>query len=159
MEDEKSTKKTSPIVIMAIIALLIIVGVAYFVKQQPQPTQETQEDAMMMSAKVPVVLAAQNDSGESGEAMLSEIDGQTKITLALNGAPTGVAQPVHIHTGSCAELGGVAYPLTNLQSGLSETMLDMPLDELLAQLPLAINAHKSAEEIGVYVACGDIPVK
>jgi len=104
-----------------------------------------------------VSLAAQNNSGESGTAQLTDMGGgKTRVVLALTGAPDGVAQPVHIHEGSCATLNATPkYPLTNLANGKSETVVDVAMSELLSK-PYAINAHKSAQEVSVYVTCGNI---
>jgi hypothetical protein len=96
-------------------------------------------------------------------------------SLAQEGTPVGEAQmgdgphPAHIHSGSCAELGEVVAPLTDVaertgeQLGMgaghpvkgSHTIVDMPLDEILSG-GHAINVHLSAEEIDTYIACGDI---
>jgi hypothetical protein len=80
------------------------------------------------------------------------------------------AHPAHIHAGSCAELGEVVSPLENVaipagavREGaeaahpvkISQTHVDMPLQELIDG-GYAINVHQSAEEIDVYIACGDI---
>lgn len=85
-------------------------------------------------------------------------------------APT-VARPAHIHAGDCVDLGEVLYPLTDLTFPLGEGAgqadeavraessftLAVPatLDALLAA-DHAINVHLSAEEIGTYLACGEI---
>jgi hypothetical protein len=81
-----------------------------------------------------------------------------------------VARPVHIHSGSCAQLGDVVQPLTDLTAPTgaavgqadtaavaesSFTNVPLTLDAILAA-DHAINAHLSAEEIGTYIACGDI---
>ena len=80
--------------------------------------------------------------------------------------------PAHIHSGTCDELGDVVLPLEDLadpagggeeRSGpatahavkTSETTVDMPLEEIV-EGGHAINVHLSAEEIGTYIACGDI---
>jgi Cu/Zn superoxide dismutase len=105
--------------------------------------------------EVTVELAEQNGSGQSGTATLAATgDGQTLVTLELSN-PGADTQPVHVHSGSCAELGEVAYPLTNLDGGASETTLDVAIDELQGG-GFAINAHESEENIQNYVACGDI---
>ena len=50
-------------------------------------------------------LAPQNNSGESGTATLTKAgDNQTKVVLDVKGAPSGAAQPVHIHKGTCDTL-------------------------------------------------------
>jgi len=107
--------------------------------------------------------------------------------------------PAHIHSGSCATLGDVVYPLTDVggmamgtptagdmmgtpemgemmasptsmdaMSGdmamaspspmageMSVTTVDVALSDLTAG-DYAINVHESAENIGNYIACGDL---
>lgn len=104
--------------------------------------------------------------------------------LALAGlaalVPGGVAQtpvaeggdgphPAHIHTGTCDELGEVVLPLTDVAMAdgefagadsfhsikSSHSVVDAPLEEIIGG-GHAINVHLSAEEIGTYIACGDI---
>ncbi len=113
------------------------------------------EEALASEA-VTVELGAVNDSGESGKATLTPVDGQTKVLIELSGAPADVAQPAHIHQGNCANLGGPAYPLEAVENGKSETTIDAKLSDLTAG-DFAINVHKSDKEISTYVACGDIP--
>ena len=80
------------------------------------------------------------------------------------------AHPAHIHTGTCEELGEVAYPLADVATQTGEEMgasgghpvkvsevnhVDVPLQEILDG-GHAINIHLSAEEIDTYIACGNI---
>ncbi len=79
------------------------------------------------------------------------------------------SHPVHIHSGTCAELGDVVFPLVDLAAPagdltgpdsavpvtLSENIVDAPLQEIIDS-GHAINVHLSNEEIGTYIACGDI---
>ncbi|TSC67250.1 MAG: hypothetical protein G01um101472_474 [Parcubacteria group bacterium Gr01-1014_72] len=108
---------------------------------------------------VHVKLDEQNMSGVRGEATLTEVGGKVKVVLTTTGKPSEMPPPAHIHTGSCPSPEGVKYPLTNVGRGASQTEIDMTLDALLAQLPLAINVHKSAAELGAYIACGNIEAK
>lgn len=104
---------------------------------------------------VTVELSEQSDSGQSGEATLTRVDDETtQVVVKLTGGPDN-AQPAHIHDGTCAELGGVAHPLEDLVDGRSETQVGAPLDDL-RNGDFAINAHRSADEIDVYTACGEI---
>lgn len=105
---------------------------------------------------VTVQLEEQGGSGRRGMAVLTEIRGKVKVVMNLSGPSGGILRPAHIHTGSCTDIGGVKYPLSSLDEGASQTDLDMSLDQLLTQLPLAINIHKSPEEPSIYLACGDI---
>lgn len=105
--------------------------------------------------EVTVDLAEQNGSGQSGTATLSPAgEGQTLVVLEISN-PGADPQPVHIHTGPCAELGDVVYPLTNLEGGASETTVAATIEELQSG-GFAINAHESEANIANYTACGDI---
>lgn len=79
-------------------------------------------------------------------------------------------RPVHIHTGNCSELGEVVAPLTELTAPTGDrvgqrnravmaeysfTSVPLTLDAVL-ETDHAINAHLSAEEIGTYIACGEL---
>ena len=86
--------------------------------------------------------------------------------------------PVHIHTGTCDDLGDVVVPLSDVGSGavrdgtpvaaaeptgpesaipvlVSMTTVDLPLADIVDG-GHAINIHESADNIGNYIACGDI---
>lgn len=88
------------------------------------------------------------------------------------------SHPAHIHSGTCgAGLGDVVYPLSNVSVtalvngtpmagatggatdaipvAISGTTVPTTLADLLAS-PYAINVHESAENIGNYIACGNI---
>ena len=100
----------------------------------------------------------------------SSVSGALAQDATPVGGETAVARPVHIHSGNCEELGDVVQPLTDLtaasgaavgQSGLaaaaesSSTNVPLTLDAIVGA-DHAINAHLSAEEIGTYIACGEI---
>jgi len=103
-----------------------------------------------------VTMNAQNGSGESGTAMLTQMGSDVKVEIALTGAPATTPQPAHIHDGTCANLKGVVYPLTNVVDGKSTTTVkDVTIDKLLGGT-YAINVHESAANLGKYVSCGNI---
>lgn len=109
------------------------------------------------AATVTITLSAQNNSGETGTAELTDMGGgKTKVVVTTKGQPAGVTQPAHIHEGTCTNLTATPkYPLTSLTNGKSETVVNVALADLLAK-PYAVNVHKSAQEASVYVACGNI---
>jgi uncharacterized cupredoxin-like copper-binding protein len=91
-----------------------------------------------------------------------------------NATPTAqeavVPRPVHIHSGDCQNLGEVVQPLNNLtaptgqrvgqarraaQAESSFTTVPMTMDAILGS-DHAINVHLSTEQIGTYIACGEI---
>src|SRR4029453_8977725 len=87
------------------------------------------------------------------------------------------SHPAHIHDGTCGEgLGDVVYPLDNVGGGTmmgtpvsgqqmgatdaipvesSVTTVQTTLQDLTGEA-YAINGHKSPENIGNYIACGNI---
>ena len=117
---------------------------------------QAEEEKTAAPGSVTVELKAVGDSGVSGEATLTPVDNKTKVAITLTGAPEGVAQPAHIHQGTCEELGAPKYPLSAVENGKSETTIDAKVSDLTTG-DLAINVHKSKEEIAAYVACGEIP--
>jgi hypothetical protein len=105
---------------------------------------------------VTVTLAGQNNSSLSGTATLTPTGDQTQVVIKVTGEPTGASEPAHVHEGTCANLNPVPkYPLANVVNGSSTTTINVPLASLTSG-QFAINLHKSAQELTVYVACGDI---
>jgi hypothetical protein len=115
---------------------------------------------MSQSRPILVRLAAQNGSGESGTATLSDGRNGAIVRLRMNGA--SVAQPAHIHRGTCAHLDPQpAFPLKLVQVNQFNTSSDSTIPGVtIAQLraaPYAINVHMSTTNLAAYVACGNIP--
>jgi hypothetical protein len=120
--------------------------------------QDTKKGEKKAAAKgVTVRIAAQNKSGETGRARLTPQGAdKTKVDISLKGAPKGTPQPAHIHEGTCANLDPKPkHGLENVVDGKSSTVVPVSLDTLLGG-KMAINVHKSADDIKTYVACGDI---
>ncbi len=47
-------------------------------------------------------LLPENNSGQSGVAVLTDLgNNQTRVAITLGGGAANVAQPAHIHEGSC----------------------------------------------------------
>jgi hypothetical protein len=107
------------------------------------------------SGEVTVDLAEQNGSGESGTVTLTADGEKTKVVIALEN-PAAAPQPAHIHKGRCDDLDpNPAYGLENVVDGESTTVVDAPLETLQSDA-YAINVHKSAAKLDVYVACGNL---
>jgi len=98
-----------------------------------------------------------NNSGEDGEVTLSaQGSGKTLVSVSLEGAPKGVAQPAHIHKGNCDRLNPVpAYPLNPVVNGRSTTVVNAPLSKLMSG-NYAVNVHQSTKNLKHYVACGEL---
>ncbi|GAC1397257.1 MAG: hypothetical protein NVSMB59_17380 [Vulcanimicrobiaceae bacterium] len=101
-------------------------------------------------------LHAQNGSHEYGTVALKPHGTRTDVEIHLIGAPAGVAQPAHIHMGTCKTLDPTPkYPLQAVLDGTSDISVDAPIATLLAS-PMAINVHASASNLKEYVACADL---
>jgi peptidoglycan hydrolase-like protein with peptidoglycan-binding domain len=112
---------------------------------------------------ITVPLMMQNNSGFKGHAMISDnTDGKAvvRVKMMMGGEgklPMGTSTyPAHIHAGACPTPGVVAYPLTGVVGGMSETVLSTSTKGLIGSFPLAINVHKSPDDLATYVACGDL---
>jgi hypothetical protein len=103
-----------------------------------------------------IPIYSQNNSGEYGTVTFLQRGPNLIVSVDMQN-PTASTQPVHIHDGTCANLNPKpTYPLKNLDNGSSSTTLEnVSLASLLAK-PFAVNVHKSPNEVGTYVACGDI---
>ncbi len=112
-------------------------------------------------------------------AALALMMGVAGAAVAQDATPAAaMAHPGHIHSGTCDTLGDVVYPLNDTvaidMSATPEAMMastpvagegevvaqststvDVALDDILAA-EHAINLHESMENIGNYIACGDI---
>lgn len=118
-----------------------------------------QVSAAAATSSLTITIHEQNGSGESGTATLTQTGADVKVMISLKGAPATTPQPAHIHDGTCANLKGVAYPLSNVVAGASTTTVKgITIDKLLGGT-YAINVHESAANLGKYVACGDIVAK
>lgn len=102
---------------------------------------------------VTITLSEQNDSGQTGTAVLTSEGAGTRVVLTLSNAPG--PHPAHIHAGSCPTPGAVVFPLTSVTNGTSQTMVAASIADILSA-PHAINVHKSPQEIPVYTACGNL---
>lgn len=155
-------KSSSIIVISAVLIVLafivgFMIGKGSTALPSPDVSTSTVTDELREVTKFNVVrLTEQSDSGQIGIATITEEEGKAKVSINVVGEPDDASQPAHIHAGQCPTPGAVAYPLTNVVDGDSETILNVSYDDLMAKKPLAINLHKSAAESNVYVDCGNV---
>lgn len=113
--------------------------------------------AISATTEVTFPMKALNSSNEDGSATVTqEQGGGVKVVVTLKNAPAD-AQPTHIHIGTCGNIKAAPeYALTSVVNGTSTTEVKgVTLDQLLAG-HYAINVHKSADDLGTYVSCGDI---
>ena len=105
-----------------------------------------------------------------GLGMAVALAGVMSLAIGVNAQDAEhPAHPGHIHVGVCPQPGDVAAPLadaapsTEASEGLTSaipvrvsiTTVEMPLADILAS-EHSINYHESADNMGLYIACGDI---
>ena len=103
-----------------------------------------------------VQLKTLNDSGVSGTVTLTDLgDGRTKVDVAVQ--PSGnLDMPAHIHPGTCdALIPQPTHPLQNVVNGASTTTVRATLAELTGG-GLAVNLHRSNDDLGTYTACAEL---
>lgn len=103
-----------------------------------------------------IALDTLNESGVTGSVTLVEV-GQNRTRVDVDVEPgTNPDMPAHIHPGTCVNLvPQVKYPLSNVVDGASSTVVPASLTELLAG-DLAINLHRSNEDLRTTTACADL---
>lgn len=103
-----------------------------------------------------IKMRAENKSGESGTAQLMQLPNGVQVKISLTGAPA-VAQPAHIHEGTCQSLNPAPKTmLTSVTRGHSTTFVKGAKLSDWTSGKYAINVHKSADDLKTYVSCGAI---
>lgn len=146
--------------IIVVIVLAVLWAVIGGNNKPKLPKEDIGQTPIMIVEKmepIMVTLLPMNKSGESGVAEISTDGVKTKVVIRITNNTSSVAQPAHIHVGMCPAPGAVEFPLNDVIGGLSETILDVPFNELLRNKKLAINIHKSISESAIYASCGDFP--
>jgi hypothetical protein len=102
-----------------------------------------------------ITLQTLNASGVTGSVSFVDLGGRTQVDVTVDPADNP-DMPAHIHPGTCANLTPQPkYPLENVRAGTSTTVVPAPIDELFAG-DLAVNIHKSNDDLKTYTACVDI---
>lgn len=110
-------------------------------------------------------LSELDGSGVSGTVTFSKQDeASTKITIKLTGTQAGNSHPAHIHANSASEGGPIVLDFNPVDggTGMSETVVTalndgtpITYEELIA-FDGHVNVHKSATELAVMIAQGNI---
>jgi flagellar capping protein FliD len=160
-----TSTQNSSLMLLALAAAVLVISYMLFMKVSREVSESANQmglsvsrpgNMMMDSNKLSVQLNEQNNSGEYGNALITEENGVVHVHVSVKNAPRGISQPAHIHVGTCIDTGAVKYPLTNLLNGVSDTTLQVSLKDLASQGPLVLNVHKSVSQIKDYVSCGNL---
>lgn len=107
-------------------------------------------------------LQSMNNSGVTGTATLTPLDGQTRVRVELVGASEGPHMG-HIHQGTCDNLGSVMAPLEEVNVVTPGGPADMTTEvrfgaDAIMDGNHVIAYHQSgAPDHGPSIACGAIP--
>jgi hypothetical protein len=107
-------------------------------------------------ASTVIQLRTLNASSVTGTVTLIDLgDGRTQVDIKVE--PAGnLDMPAHIHPGSCdALIPQPKHPLQNVVNGISTTVVRAPLAELTSG-GLAVNLHRSNDDLKTYTACADL---
>lgn len=136
-----------------------------FAAQQSKPRQPKVDSKLTMNGgnsnnkKTVEIFFHANQStkfSQSGQAILIEQNGRLTLSLDLSTIPLRKPQPAYIQYGSCLTPKKILYSLSDVVAGLSETDLDINLDQLKSKRPLSIDIRKSYDEIKVQTACANL---
>ena len=120
----------------------------------PTPTKPT----------IKFTMVGQNNSGVSGTGEVVKGSGSFTVTIKLTGMPANSSHISHVHTGSCAKPGGIAYALSQVIADASgaATVTSTVLAEY--SIPAGgwyVNVHHgpdfTAPANGPSISCGDLP--
>jgi hypothetical protein len=114
--------------------------------------------AACQPARASTTLALSEDSGSGVTGSITLTDagaGRTRVEIKVD--PRGyLDMPAHIHPGTCdALVPQPKFPLANVRGGASVTVVPASLAELRAG-GLAINLHKSVDELKISTACAEL---
>lgn len=91
----------------------------------------------------------------TGGATLTDLGSETAVSIGVVAAGIAEPMPADIHVGTCADSSdAIAFPLTDLAGGSSNTVVKISINNLLAT-PYSIEIHRSKTDNTV-VACADI---
>lgn len=116
--------------------------------------------AFAAGSPITVNLTPQNGGNATGTATITD-NGDGTMTVVVN--ETGLQPGVHlshIHTGSCANQGGVKFPLNNITAdasgnGTATTTVKAPVSAL-AGGSYYVNVHQVGSGVPPSTSCGDI---
>jgi hypothetical protein len=102
-----------------------------------------------------ITLQTLNESGVTGTVTFATVGDKTAVEITVD--PSGnLDMPAHIHPGTCTSLTPQPkFPLENVKNGSSKTVVPAAIAELFAG-GLAVNIHRSNDDLKTYTACVDI---
>lgn len=113
---------------------------------------------------ISLTMAAQNGSGVSGTGQVVKGTGSFKLTIKLTGMAPNSSHISHIHSGTCAKPGGVAFALQQViadSAGAATVTSTLSSDYSVPASGWYVNVHHgpdfSAPANAPSITCGDMP--
>lgn len=162
------TPRATRIPTLAALALavpaLVLAGCEAPETEPPPAEEETEMETGEMPGEDPaeplpeetVQLEEVGGSGVSGEAVAMHSEDTVVIVVDLEGLPAEGEYQAHIHSGTCAEGGGVAEPLNpvmGLEDGTGSSTTMFEPDQIPTDEPHFVQVHG---DDGSPIACGDM---
>jgi hypothetical protein len=123
-----------------------------------------QPSAAAPSPSATFTMTAQNGSGVSGTGQIYKEVGAFRVSISLTGLAPNSSHMSHVHLGSCAMQGKIAYALIQVvadSSGKATATSTVADDYSLARTGWYVNVHLGENlneaEYLPSVSCGDLP--
>jgi len=127
-------------------------------------TSTSTSPAVTPTPTIKFTMTAQNNSGVSGTGEVVKGSGSFTVTIKLTGMAANSSHISHVHTGSCAKNGGIAYALSQVvadASGTATVTSTVPADYSIPATGWYVNVHHgpdfTAPANGPSISCGDLP--
>ena len=105
---------------------------------------------------VVVHISPTGEDGQTGTAtFVSGDSSETLIQVSIT-PPIAEAQPIHLHSGTCDDIGPVLHGLQNVVRGDSVTLIGLSFDDI-ARNGTVVNVHASYADASNYTACRELP--
>lgn len=124
----------------------------------------TGTSAVSPTPTIGFTMAAQNTSGVAGTGQVVKGAGSFVVTIKLTGLEASSSHISHVHTGSCAKPGGIAYALQQViadSAGVATVTSTVPADYAVPAGGWYVNVHHgpdfSVPANGPSISCGDLP--
>lgn len=127
--------------------------------------KDDEDDVMNQANEKIYTLSELDSSGVSGTVTFTKQDeSTTKVTVRLTGTQAGNSHPAHIHANKASDGGPIVLDFNPVDgaTGMSETIVTQFNDgtpvtyEELIKYNGHVNVHKSATELAVMIAQGNI---
>jgi hypothetical protein len=106
-------------------------------------------------------LTPRNSSNVRGTAGVQSAVVAAGVKISISGATPGASHPWHVHTGTCANSGGIvgsanSYPVLTVDTDGKASATATIGTSLSEGTAYSVNVHRSAADMGTIIACGEL---